>query len=133
MASGESTGTAASASEKNFKSGDSSTTAKFSIDIHHALEGCAKDSPSSSKLVGATSLCRITRYGAVLFKYHIKAVVLDCYRTTELFPNQRDHKKLSGLSMPFEMKTGAKVGSATRYGKSLSSCERETLARESTR
>jgi hypothetical protein len=32
--------------------------------------------------------------------------------------------------MPFEMKTGAKVGSATRYGKSLVSYERETLAPE---
>jgi hypothetical protein len=30
--------------------------------------------------------------------------------------------------MPFERKTGLKIGSATRYGKSLVSYERETLA-----
>jgi hypothetical protein len=35
--------------------------------------------------------------------------------------------------MPFEMKTGAKVGSAKRYGMSLVLYERETLAPESMR
>jgi hypothetical protein len=35
--------------------------------------------------------------------------------------------------MPFETTTGSKVGSATRYGKSLVSYERETLASESMR
>jgi hypothetical protein len=101
-----------------------------------SIEGCAKDSLSSSKLVGTASVCRSSRYGAVLFKCHIKAVVIDCYRATELFSNQRDHGKLSGVSMPLEMKTGPKIGSATRHGKSLVSYERyerETLSLESMR
>jgi hypothetical protein len=57
-----------------------------------SMEGCANVSQSSSKLVGTTSLWRSSRYGAVLFNSRIKAVVLDCHRTTELFPNQRYHK-----------------------------------------
>jgi hypothetical protein len=50
-----------------------------------SVEGCAKDSQSFSKLVGPTSLCRSSRCGAILFKSHMKADVLDCHRTTEFF------------------------------------------------